>query len=329
MARMQACSDDAAQPQAGNSSDGYAGIEGDPLPCSGSAGWSPEQRGAPFQHWHQVDFGNLTRITGVLVGTPEGTRKVTKFRLQDSLTGTTFQDLTEVTELDWSGGQYSDGVIIHKLAKAVETRFVRFLVEAAEPGDDKYIGLQLDYVGCQKSSDFPPCEGQSDTPVGDDAARNRHFAVDTTNNYLYLCDYVQSRGRRLCYVSYDAAQWQRLPEYVEQVRGFDETTGRIYVSGARVGSLLWSTDGGATWFPEVESELESVAQAEGGFFPAREVPSLTPENAGFKNRAIGDWAASYDGLSLGGQLKAKWSAVACSPASSDTQPTDALLQDID
>ncbi|XP_037091569.1 uncharacterized protein LOC119111847 [Pollicipes pollicipes] len=315
-ARMQPCAadDTAAQGQMTQNNTWPDAGEDDKLPCAGTAGWSPEQRSAPFRHWHQVDFGNLTRITGVLVARPPGTRRVNRFRLQESLTGVVFEDVTPVTTLNWAGDLYSDGVAVHKLTTAVETRYVRFLIESAEAGDDQYIGVQLEYLGCQMASDFllrASCDAQPDTPLGTDPSRNRHFAVDTTNGYIYFCDFIQARGRRVCFVSYDTVQWRRLPEVIESVRGFDETTGRIYVSGSRAGTVLWSSDAAATWFTESEAELEAAAQSE-GFFAAQDVPALTPEHAGFTGRAIGEWVAGFDGLSLAGQLKVKWSAVDCS-----------------
>ena len=33
--------------------------------------------------------------------------------------------------------------MIHKLERAVETRYVRFVIEEAEAGDDQYMGLQV------------------------------------------------------------------------------------------------------------------------------------------------------------------------------------------
>ncbi|KAF0307436.1 Contactin-associated protein like 5-4 [Amphibalanus amphitrite] len=228
-----------------------------------SEGWSPEQRDTPFIHWHQVDFGNLTRVTGLLVARPAGTRRVTRFRLQHSLAGTVFQDIGPVMALNWSS-LHSDGVVTHRLDRAVETRYVRFVIEEAETGDDKYIGLQVEYLGCRRSTDVlqeTVCAVQPATP-----------------------------GRRACYVSHDSSSWRQLPNVIERMVGFDESSGKIYGAGRSPDTLLWSTDGGNTWAPE--------AKASG--------------SAGFTGRTIGDWTASYHGLSQGGQLRVKWSALTCS-----------------
>ena len=50
--------------------------------------------------------------------------------------------MSQVVALNWTA-EYSTGIAIHKLARAVETRYVRFIIEGAEKGDDKYIGLQV------------------------------------------------------------------------------------------------------------------------------------------------------------------------------------------
>ncbi|XP_043231648.1 uncharacterized protein LOC122386480 [Amphibalanus amphitrite] len=287
--------------------------QGVAAPCVGSSGWSPEQRGTPFIHWHQVDFGNLTRVTGLLVARPAGTRRVTRFRLQHSLAGTVFQDIGPVMALNWSS-LHSDEVVTHRLDRAVETRYVRFVIEEAETGDDKYIGLQVEYLGCRRSTDVlqeTVCAVQPATPSAADAARNRQFAVDTANNHIYFCDLIQSRGRRACYVSHDSSSWRQLPNVIERMVGFDESSGKIYGAGRSPDTLLWSTDGGNTWAPEAKADFEAVSQA-GGFFSAVDVPSQASGSAGFTDRIIGDWTASYHGLSQGGQLRVKWSALTCS-----------------
>ena len=44
--------------------------------------------------------------------------------------------------LNWTSPA-NDRVATHKLARAVETRYVRLVIEQAEQGDTEYIGLQV------------------------------------------------------------------------------------------------------------------------------------------------------------------------------------------
>ena len=44
--------------------------------------------------------------------------------------------------IDWSA-DHSQGVVMHKLERAVETRYIRFVIEEADEGREEYIGLQV------------------------------------------------------------------------------------------------------------------------------------------------------------------------------------------
>ncbi|GBN98314.1 hypothetical protein AVEN_22936-1, partial [Araneus ventricosus] len=150
--------------------------------------WSPALRIGPYKPYLQIDFLRTTRVSKLEFMRVDGTRCVTKYRLQYSHTGSDWLYANEITELTYKKNRAFD-----ILEKPVQTRFVRVVLEEVdkENEDTQYIVLKMEMYGCylaEKSSSVT-CAKNDPTWYSDDKNKyGRHFSIDLQRDIIYFCD---------------------------------------------------------------------------------------------------------------------------------------------
>ncbi|XP_070395264.1 uncharacterized protein [Dermacentor albipictus] len=263
----------------------------------GSSVWSPAVKASLQHDYLQVNFMRVTRVSQVEVVYVPGSRRVSKYRLLYSDNGQDWHKHGDVRSLD-----HKNGVAIDRLEKTIQARQIRFVIEeASDPQmeDELLVGMQLELYGCYieelNQEHGVACEEDNTWYSHVKTKKTRHFAVDTTNNIVYFCDFHGKTDHLACFSSNDGGKtWIILEPFVNHLLGFDPESSRMLASDSSGESFLASSDG--THWALVPGRAANVSLSRANFVPSLIVPATTRSDILSKDLIIGDWKATYDGL---------------------------------
>ncbi|CAG0894944.1 unnamed protein product [Darwinula stevensoni] len=194
------------------------------------------------------------------------------------------------------------------LTYPLKTRFVRVVIlETEATGNDKLaFGMTADFYGCKVANILLPaelsvCSYNPDTRVTN-VEGNRHFVVDEHQDIAFVCDIEPTEDAVLCYASQPggASPWRILPLHVHAVTGWDAATGRTYFQDEPEHSVVYSVDGGLTFSPDKYAQAASGSSFQTSIL----VPGVGRND--FVPEKLGNWEASFDGLSHSGHMALRW-----------------------
>ncbi|XP_037088719.1 uncharacterized protein LOC119109231 [Pollicipes pollicipes] len=186
-------------------------------------GWRPPVRDDPAwtRQYLDVRFGIPTRISGWKV-TNLGSRAVTSIALEGPVPA-------DMTKEDLGSHSFN-------------ARSVRIVILTADPGSS-YIQITAELYGCHTAEPVADtCPAVADNTIYTTEPRKwRHFAVDTTNDIVYYCDYDLKNDMVICFASRDGDIWITQPKYIGELRG--HAAGKMYAYDSKFESTLYSADG--------------------------------------------------------------------------------------
>ncbi|XP_077538443.1 uncharacterized protein LOC144151313 isoform X2 [Haemaphysalis longicornis] len=263
----------------------------------GSSVWSPAVKASLQHDYLQVNFMRVTRVSQVEVLYVPGSRRVSKYRLMYSDNGHDWYKHGPVRTLD-----HKNGVALDRLEKTIQARQIRFVIEeASDPQmeDELLVGMQLELYGCYieelDKEKGVACEEDQTWYSHVKTKKTRHFAVDTTNNIVYFCDFHGKTGQMSCFSSNDGGKtWSILEPFVNYLLGFDPESGRMLACDSSGESFLASSDG--MHWALMPGRAANTSLSRNNFVPSLIVPAMTRSDILSKDLIIGDWKATYDGL---------------------------------
>lgn len=259
--------------------------------------WSPALKSSIRRPHLDINFMRVARVSQVEVLYVPGSRRVSHYSLLYSDNGKDWYKHGGVRTLN-----YKNSVALDRLEKTIQARQIRFVIEEASDNqmeEELLIGLQMELYGCYiEELDHEKgvtCEEDSTWYSHVKSKKTRHFAVDTTSNIVYFCDFHGSTDNLACFSSIDGGKtWSILDPFVNYLLGFDPESGRMLACDSSGDSFLGSSDG--VHWALVPGRAANGSLARVNFVPSFTVPAMTRSDILSKDLIIGDWKATYDGL---------------------------------
>ncbi|CAG0919460.1 unnamed protein product [Notodromas monacha] len=275
-------------------------------------GWQAEIREGKFIQWLSIDFGKRKRITRLQFALPAGTIAPKILTIETSFTGSSWQMIRYGT-LKISDGE--PWPVTWTLLEPFHGRFMRVRIVRTQDGPlvPQTVGLFVRAFGCDHRGfvylpqNLTTCEFSPLARTATDPLLNRHFAVDTKTDRAFYCDRLVNSQEMRCYASSPAKnEWRLLPLTLTSVRGYQPSTGRIYLMDRSHRAVVHTVNGGENVSPTGMDEFVALQAKTTDFVPSKVIPAK--DKAGVLAEKIGNWIADYIGLRYGTEYFVKWSA---------------------
>ncbi|CAN7989322.1 unnamed protein product, partial [Ixodes hexagonus] len=259
--------------------------------------WSPALKSSIRRHHLDINFMRVTRVSQVEVLYVPGSRRVSRYSLLYSDNGKDWYNHGGVRTLN-----YKNSVALDRLEKTIQARQIRFVIEEASDDqmeEELLVGMQMELYGCYieelDQDKGVTCEEDSTWYSHVKTKKTRHFAVDTTSNIVYFCDFDGGTDQLACFSSNDGGKtWSILDSFVNYLLGFDPESGRMLACDSSGDSFLGSGDG--VHWALVPGRAANGSLARPTFVPSLTVPAMTRSDVLSKDLIIGDWKGARSSL---------------------------------
>ncbi|XP_033745565.1 LOW QUALITY PROTEIN: uncharacterized protein LOC117331078 [Pecten maximus] len=277
----------------------------------GNSEWGPFVRGGrlPPYRYFQVAFGNVTLVAKIIMQRGNITRfphKVTAISLEYSNDGSAYE---RAETIDVAFGDNEDEIVV-EMGRPTPARYMRIYISKDNSGTAlARIGLKFEFIGCFKSSDISAqdiCDivTKHQPTIPEFHARSMTYNRKTSN--VHFCDAAPASDGLFtdemvisCARSNDGLSWEKLPDDIGCLLGYDKTNDRLYAWHKNKRTMLMSTDDGAG-FHTVSLNIFFTSRDDSEFESSKPIGWQSNDYLNsaepHANYTLGNWGATSEGL---------------------------------
>ncbi|XP_069141312.1 uncharacterized protein [Argopecten irradians] len=291
----------------------------------GNSAWAPFVRGGrlPPYRYFQVAFGNITLVAKILMQRGNITAfpdKVTAISLEYSNDGSAYE---RAETIDVAFGEDENEIVV-EMGRPTPARYIRIYLSSDNSGTNlAKIGMKFEFIGCFKSSDVAAqdiCDELTKHQPTIPEFNSRSMTFNSKTSFIHFCDAAPASNTTgakgqvskirigglfseemiiSCAKSSDGLTWERLPDDVGCLLGYDKTNDILFAWHKNKRTMLMSTDDGAG-FHTVSKEKYFTSRDESVFEFAKPIGWQSNDYLNspepHANYTLGNWGATRDGL---------------------------------